>query len=522
MALVEQADKASRQGTTTTPAAGASPLHVVRPDTPGGSRWLRWALVAVDGVGVFTGWAIALVLLPAPGALVDRLAAVGAATVAGLIAIAIQRLYLARVSVVRSVELVRVCRAAAVSALAALLTARLTAVPASTALLAVGASMTFVLLASGRSFFDAWLKLARAQGKFLRPVIVVGGNAEGADLSRLLRTHPELGYRVAGVVGRLDEPSLWPDTPLLGGMPDALDAVRRAGANGVIIASSAVTSRELNQITRDLLHEQVHVHVSSGLQGIAPQRVRNLPLARVPFFYLEHIELSPWQFAVKRAIDLVLAVAALVVALPLLAAATLAIVVLDGRPVLFRQQRVGRNGRPFMMLKLRTMYPDADRRLAEVAHQNERAGGPLFKMEHDPRRTPVGRFLEALSIDELPQLWNVLRGDMSIVGPRPALQSEVQQFDDELMIRLSVAPGVTGLWQVEARDNPSFDAYRRLDLFYVENWGVALDLSIILATVRVLLVRLFHRGARLVSRKRGSVGVAGSSLSPQAPTSSSL
>jgi len=516
MAVVEQDDKAARQGTAT--SRGGSPLHVVPPGAPGGSRGLRWALVAVDAIGVFTGWAIALLLLPAPGALGARLACVGAAVAAALLATAIQHLYLARVSVVRSVELVRVARAAAVSLGAAYLTAQLTGIPTQNVLLGVGTAMTFVMLASGRSFFDAWLKLARAQGKYLRPVIVVGGNGEGADLSRLLRTHPELGYRVAGVVGRLDDPSLWPDIPLLGGVPDAVDAVRRAGANGVIIASTAVSSRQLNEITRELLHQRVHVHVSSGLQGIAPQRVRNLPLARVPFFYLENIELSPWQFAVKRVIDVVIAIVALIVSLPLLVVATTAILVFDGRPIFFKQQRVGRNARPFRMLKLRTMYPDADRRLAEVQHQNERAGGPLFKMEHDPRRTPVGRILEALSIDELPQLWNVLRGDMSIVGPRPALQSEVQQFDDELMIRLSVAPGVTGLWQVEARDNPSFDAYRRLDLFYVENWGVALDLSIILATVRVLLVRLFHRGARLLTRKHGGARVSGTPLSPPTPT----
>jgi exopolysaccharide biosynthesis polyprenyl glycosylphosphotransferase len=517
MAVVQHDAKAAPPGTTAA-SHGGSPLHVVPPDAPSGSRWLRWALVAVDGVGVFVGWAIALLLLPAPGALDARLAGVAAAVAAALLATAIQHLYLARVSVVRSVELVRVGRAAGVSVGAAYLTAQLTGIALPNVLLIVGGTMTFALLASSRSFFDAWLKLARAQGKFLRPVILVGGNAEGADLARLLRTHPELGYRVAGVVGRLDDPSLWPDTPVLGGVTDVVDAVRRAGANGVIIASTAVSSRQLNEISRDLLHQRVHVHVSSGLQGIAPQRVRNLPLARVPFFYLENIELSPWQLAVKRALDVSIAAVALILAAPLLLAAMLAILVFDGRPILFKQQRVGRDGRPFRMLKLRTMYPDADRRLAEVAHQNERAGGPLFKMEHDPRRTPLGRVLEQLSIDELPQLWNVLRGDMSIVGPRPALQSEVQQFDDELMIRLSVAPGVTGLWQVEARDNPSFDAYRRLDLFYVENWGVALDLSIILATARVLLVRLFHRGARLVTRKQGTAPVTGPSLTPQTPS----
>jgi lipopolysaccharide/colanic/teichoic acid biosynthesis glycosyltransferase len=137
------------------------------------------------------------------------------------------------------------------------------------------------------------------------------------------------------------------------------------------------------------------------------------------------------------------------------------------------------------------MVPDAERQLAQVVGANERDGGPLFKMSNDPRRTRVGRLLETLSVDELPQLWNVLRGEMSLVGPRPALPGEVAQFDDELLMRLSVPPGVSGLWQVEARDNPAFLAYRRLDLFYVENWSVGLDVSILLATLRMLLVLVF-------------------------------
>jgi exopolysaccharide biosynthesis polyprenyl glycosylphosphotransferase len=521
MTVIEQIGKASRRGPAAD-APGGSPLRVVDPEAPGGSRWLRWALVGIDAVGVLTGWSIALLLFAPSGPTPARLACVAAGTVAALAATGIQRLYLARVAVVRSVELVRVARAAVVSAGGVYLAASLTGIAIPAVLFGVGVTMTFLLLASGRSFFDAWLKLARAQGKFLRPVVVVGGNAEGADLTRLLRTHPELGYRVAGVVGRLEDPSAWPDIPLLGGIRETADAVRRSGANGVIIASSALGPHQLNQVSRDLLHQKVHVHVSSGLKGIAPQRVRNLPLARVPFFYLEQIELSPWQFAVKRVIDVVLSIVALVVSLPVLVIAGAAIAIHDGGPILYRAQRVGRNARPFTMLKLRTMHPDADRRLDEIADQNERAGGPLFKMEDDPRRTRLGRVLEALSIDELPQLWNVLRGDMSVVGPRPALQSEVQQFDDELMIRLSVAPGVTGLWQVEARDNPSFDAYRRLDLFYVENWGVALDLSIILATARVLLVRLLHRGARLFTRKHGTGRASGSTLPPSAQPRSVL
>ena len=154
----------------------------------------------------------------------------------------------------------------------------------------------------------------------------------------------------------------------------------------------------------------------------------------------------------------------------------------DGGPVLFRQLRVGRNGETFELLKLRTMNVGAERQLIDLTFENERTG-PLFKLTDDPRRDRVGRVLERLSIDELPQLWNVVRGDMSLVGPRPALPGEVATFDSELLRRHLVAPGITGLWQLHARDNPSFDEYKRLDLNYVERWSLALDFGIFVRTI---------------------------------------
>jgi lipopolysaccharide/colanic/teichoic acid biosynthesis glycosyltransferase len=184
--------------------------------------------------------------------------------------------------------------------------------------------------------------------------------------------------------------------------------------------------------------------------------------------------------------------AALVVVLSPLLAALAVLVKLEGRgPVLFRQRRVGRGGVEFEMVKFRSMCVDAEAKLAALKAGNERTG-PLFKMDGaDPRVTRIGRFLRASSLDELPQLFNVLRGDMSLVGPRPALAAEVAEFPAELNARHDVRPGITGLWQIEARDNPSFEAYRRLDLFYVENWSLALDLMILLGTVEQILVRPF-------------------------------
>jgi len=178
----------------------------------------------------------------------------------------------------------------------------------------------------------------------------------------------------------------------------------------------------------------------------------------------------------------------LLIALPVLLVAALIIWLQDRGPVFFRQERVGLGGSPFMLWKLRTMAVDAEDRLDEVRDLNDRVG-PLLKVERDPRVTRFGHFLRITSIDELPQLWNVLIGDMSLVGPRPALPSEVEMFDDELRERHNVRPGITGLWQVEARDNPSFASYRRLDLFYVKNWSMSLDLVILILTFQSVLAR---------------------------------
>jgi lipopolysaccharide/colanic/teichoic acid biosynthesis glycosyltransferase len=190
-------------------------------------------------------------------------------------------------------------------------------------------------------------------------------------------------------------------------------------------------------------------------------------------------------------LDLVLAVPVLVLAAPLMLLIAIIIKATDRGPVLFKQHRVGRDGVEFDMFKFRSMVIDAEAQLSALTDDNERLG-PLFKLEHDPRVTPIGRFLRATSLDELPQLINVLWGEMSIVGPRPALPSEVAQFDDRLLDRLQMPPGITGLWQVEARDNPHFGAYRRLDLFYVDNWSLNLDFVILVATFEQVLSKAWR------------------------------
>ena len=190
--------------------------------------------------------------------------------------------------------------------------------------------------------------------------------------------------------------------------------------------------------------------------------------------------------------DILIAGVLLVLALPILAAAAIAIKLHDRGPVLFKQIRIGRGGQQFSLLKLRTMSTDAESRLDDVMGSNQRTG-PLFKLTVDPRVTAPGRLLRASSLDELPQLVNVLKGEMSLVGPRPPLPSEFDLFDDELQQRQQLTPGITGLWQLEARDNPSFRTYRRLDLFYLRNQSISLDLTILLMTAYAVVIRAFAK-----------------------------
>lgn len=216
--------------------------------------------------------------------------------------------------------------------------------------------------------------------------------------------------------------------------------------------------------------------------GVGRPRLRLVPSVPGASTGAVNDPLVGWRSVAKRTVDLVVATVALFLTLPVILLAAMAIKLQDGGPVLFRQQRVGKDGKRFMMYKLRTMVPDAEHQLPRLRPHNHR-DGPLFKLSNDPRVTRVGRLLRATSVDELPQLVAVLQGTMSMVGPRPALPEEVAQFDESLLGRLAVSPGLTGLWQVEARDDPSFASYRRFDLCYIENWSLRLDFAIMVSTV---------------------------------------
>lgn len=277
------------------------------------------------------------------------------------------------------------------------------------------------------------------------------------------------------------------------GTPDDVSAVvGRTGADAVVLTAwSDISSEQLRRISWELEGSGVQMLVVPRLSGVAAPRLHLRTVAHVPLVVVAEPEFTGLRRVAKGGFDRLLAAALLVVAAPVMLAAALAVRWGSRGPILFRQERVGVRGEPFVMHKFRSMYLDAEQRVAALAGRNE-SEGPLFKIKADPRVTPVGRFLRRYSLDELPQLLDVLLGRMSLVGPRPPLHREVAQYESDVRRRLRVKPGVTGLWQVSGRSDLSWEEAVRLDLHYVENWSLGLDLSILARTVRAVLA---SRGA---------------------------
>ncbi len=400
-------------------------------------------------------------------------------------------LYRSRVCALRSTEAARTVAAAAlgggVFAASEWLAGSASAWPA-----IGGAASASVAVLVVRWRFGRWLKARRSEGWFLRTVVLVGTNEDGAALWKMFTDEPELGYRVGAVIGdrTLHEP--WNRLDGCADVDGLETLAKRVGATGVIVVGSAVGFSTGSEAVSRALRAGLHVQFCPGFHGLSSRRIRMAPVSGVPMLYVEPRDVAKWRLLTKRAIDLTVTVALCPVALPLLAMAALLIKLEDRGPVIHRHSVIGRFGAPITVLKLRTMVPNAEQMIAHVAGLNERTGGPLFKATYDPRVTRIGRFLRATSVDELPQLWNVLNGTMSLVGPRFALPYEVAQFDEELRRRVDMRPGITGLWQSEARDNPSFSAYRRLDLFYVDNWSLSMDIGILVNTVHAISVRFLR------------------------------
>ena len=348
-----------------------------------------------------------------------------------------------------------------------------------------------LLLITGRMLARRRLVAARQAGRARHRVVVVGDRSTVAELVSELRYEPAAGFEIVGAcLPRQDDYSAdYSPFPVLGALPALRSTVARALADTVVVASSvAVNIEAAKRIAWDLEGTGVDLVIASSMAGIAGPRVSLRPIAGLPLLHVESPVYTGWRKVAKDIFDRVLAAVALVTLSPLLLLVALTIQVDSTGPAWFRQTRVGKDGREFQILKFRTMYVDAERRRAALEERNE-ADGPLFKIRDDPRVTRVGRTLRHLSIDELPQLVNVLRGEMSLVGPRPPLPAEVAQYHDSVHRRFKVKPGLTGLWQVNGRSELPWRDGVRLDLYYVENWSIMLDLAIIARTVSAVLRR---------------------------------
>jgi exopolysaccharide biosynthesis polyprenyl glycosylphosphotransferase len=354
--------------------------------------------------------------------------------------------------------------------------------------LAISFAVGTVALAGVRFVANQRLHRARAGGAgWSRRVLVVGNPAHVLELVQQLRRVSYAGYQVVGAcipdALRAPEPQHLDDVPVVGSFRTILEDINTVGADTVAVtASGELTASRLRRLGWQLEGTDIDLVVAPALTDVAGPRIHTRPVAGLPLIHVEAPEFRGGRKVVKELADRTLALGALIAVAPLFIVIALALKLDSRGPVFFRQQRIGRGGRAFGLYKFRTMVADAHAMRDILADRNE-ANGLLFKMRHDPRVTRVGRWLRRWSLDELPQLLNVVLGQMSLVGPRPPLPEEVARYDGDVARRLLVKPGITGLWQVSGRSDLSWEDGVRLDLFYVENWSLAADLVILWKTV---------------------------------------
>jgi exopolysaccharide biosynthesis polyprenyl glycosylphosphotransferase len=366
--------------------------------------------------------------------------------------------------------------------------------PLSRGFVAVLLLLGTLLLLVGRVAARACLRAGRRRGRWNHRVLVVGGIQQVQELVEQLSRDPSAGFDVVAVCVPGEHRaalrlSNGDSVPVSGGLSSVTQVMLDLRADTVAVTGSpGITGHALRRLSYELEGSGVDLLVAPALTNVTGSRVSIRPMAGLPLLHLDEPELTGARRVLKLVFDLVVALVLTVVLSPLLLALGFLVRLTSPGPAIFTQERVGRRGRPFRIYKFRSMYVDAEERLAELAHLNEH-DGVLFKLRNDPRVTPLGRLLRRYSLDELPQLLNVLRGQMSLVGPRPPLASEVARYEGHAHRRLLVKPGVTGLWQVSGRSDLSWDDTVRLDLQYVENWSLGLDISVLAKTAVTVLRR---------------------------------
>jgi exopolysaccharide biosynthesis polyprenyl glycosylphosphotransferase len=377
-----------------------------------------------------------------------------------------------------------------------------------------GLPLGLLLLLTSRALWRAWLSAQRRRGDYSSLILLVGslesvtvtaerrgdysslillvGSLESVTVTAAtLRRAPAAGYRVVGAcLTGDDRPARLPDldVPVLGHADEALSALQSVGADTLVITSSdELPPERIREIGWSLEPGRHHLVMAPGLTDVGGPRIHTRPVAGLPLLHVETPRLESRKLLTKRLFDVVVSALTLIVLSPLLLAIAILIKATSPGPVLYRQERIGRNGQPFAMLKFRSMRPGADAELFALLEERGAGDTPLFKVEDDPRVTRVGAVLRRYSLDELPQFANVLAGSMSLIGPRPQRESEVALYDSVARRRLLIKPGMSGLWQVSGRSTLSWEDAIRLDLYYVENWSLTGDIVILARTFAAVI-----------------------------------
>lgn len=323
-------------------------------------------------------------------------------------------------------------------------------------------------------------------------VLVVGSGRLGKMVMQSLAANPNLGYSVVGFLHDMQEPpSDFGRFKMLGTIDDMRMVILSMQVDEVIIALPNNMSKQAIRSVKLCEHLGSSFKLIPDLYEVNLSRIGMETIEGIPLLGIKQESLNTPQRIVTRSIDIMISLLVLIIGSPVFLCLGLAVLLSSPGSIIYKQQRVGLNGKHFLMYKFRSMYKDADQRLSQLLHQNE-AQGPLFKMRYDPRVTPVGSFLRRTSLDEIPQFLNVLKGEMSLVGPRPPVPREVALYEEWQRGRLAIKPGLTGLWQVRGRSNISFDEGVLMDLYYIENWSLRLYLQILFRTIPAVL---FSKGA---------------------------
>ncbi|MGY4859437.1 sugar transferase [Cryobacterium sp. AP23] len=351
-----------------------------------------------------------------------------------------------------------------------------------------------VVLILSRWIWRIWLGAQRLDGKYSSRVLLVGSLDSVVHLARELARQSAAGYLVVGacIPGGHSLPRL-PGSmiPVFQDIDKLQEAMATVDADTVVVTSSdELPPQRMRELSWSLEPGHQHLVVAPSLTDIGGPRIHTRPVAGLPLIHVETPRYEGKRLFAKRAFDLIAAAMLILLLSPFLALIAIAIRLSTPGTVFFRQERVGINGAHFEMLKFRSMVVDAESQLVSLRGEARAEGNAvMFKMKNDPRITPIGGFLRRFSLDELPQLFNVFGGSMSLVGPRPSLESEVSEYETHVHRRFLVKPGITGLWQVSGRSNLSWEDTVRLDLYYVENWSITGDIAILWRTARAVVAR---------------------------------